>query len=421
MTPDRDSADRLAAAKLWLTSRDAADMPYLASALYSLVPTATDRVATMTADERWRLYLNPRWLSVTPVPVIGAQLAHLTWHLLADHAARARDMHVTRATREAWEISTDFTIHTVLDHAGLINGREVSAGAPPTLLPAPGTRGLPDDRSAEEYFTRLSRLPVSLEVDPHPDGSPDQGVDHGCGSACDGQVRGYEVHSPAPGLDEGGAQSVRERVAIEFRGHQAERGQLPGEWQRWVKHVLDPVVDWRLALSAGVRRGLGWASGHTDYTYSRVSRRHAASPRVVLPAMRRRVPRVAVVVDTSGSMDDGLLAQALAEVDGVLKSGGIADNDITVLAVDAAVHEVSRVRDASAVRLGGGGGTDMTVGIHAALSSTPRPELVIVLTDGETPWPATATPVPLIAVIMSRTGLAPATPAWLLRVECRLT
>jgi predicted metal-dependent peptidase len=120
-------------------------------------------------------------------------------------------------------------------------------------------------------------------------------------------------------------------------------------------------------------------------------------------------------------MDDGLLAQALAEVDGVLKSGGIAGNDITVLAVDAAVQEVSRVRDATAVRLGGGGGTDMTVGIHAALSATPRPELVIVLTDGETPWPATATPVPLIAVIMSRAGLAPATPAWLLRVDCRLT
>jgi predicted metal-dependent peptidase len=418
MTLDRDTADRLAAAKLWLTSSDAADMPYLSTALYSLVPVATDRVATMTLDQRWRLYLNPAWIAATPVPTIGVHLAHLTWHLLAEHADRARDMHVTSTTQQSWEKAADLTIHTLLERAGLLRD---SASDPASLppLPAPATEGLPADRSAEEYFTRLSRLPVTSDTDDLDQDATPPTVDHGCGSACDGQSRGYELTS-APGLDQGAAQSIRERVAIEFRAHQSGRGTLPGEWQRWVEQVLEPVVDWRLALAAGVRRGLGWASGHTDYTYSRISRRHAASPGVVLPALRRRVPRVAVVVDTSGSMDDGLLSQALAEIDGVLKSGGIADNDVTVLAVDAAVHEITRVRDASTARLAGGGGTDMTVGIDAALATTPRPELVIVLTDGITPWPATPTPVPLIAAILWRGRGAPPTPAWLQRIVCAI-
>ena len=43
---------------------------------------------------------------------------------------------------------------------------------------------------------------------------------------------------------------------------------------------------------------------------------------VVLPALRRPVPEVAVVCDTSGSMSEDLLAMALAEVEGLLRAAG---------------------------------------------------------------------------------------------------
>jgi predicted metal-dependent peptidase len=94
---------------------------------------------------------------------------------------------------------------------------------------------------------------------------------------------------------------------------------------------------------------------------------------------------------------------------------------VTVLAVDAAVQAVSRVRSAADVRLGGGGGTDMVLGIAAAVASRPRPDLVVLLTDGETEWPPAPTPVPLIAVVMGRAWERelPPTPPWAVRVECR--
>ncbi|MBU6151863.1 MAG: hypothetical protein KGR25_10460, partial [Chloroflexi bacterium] len=60
---------------------------------------------------------------------------------------------------------------------------------------------------------------------------------------------------------------------------------------------------------------------------------------------------------------------------------------LVVLAVDAEVHVTKQVFRANEVNLVGGGGTDMRVGIEAAARLHPRPEVVIVLTDGFTPWP----------------------------------
>jgi predicted metal-dependent peptidase len=60
---------------------------------------------------------------------------------------------------------------------------------------------------------------------------------------------------------------------------------------------------------------------------------------------------------------------------------------VRVLAVDTNVHAVRRVSRASQVELAGGGGTDMGAGIAAASLLRPRPTMIVVLTDGFTPWP----------------------------------
>ena len=236
------------------------------------------------------------------------------------------------------------------------------------------------------------------------------------------RARPYDLpgeDSEVGAVDAHDAEALRRRVAIEWQAHAGSRGTLPGQWQRWVEQILEPRVPWQQVLTAAVRRGLGWVHGHCDYTYTRISRRQAAAGGIVLPALRRPVPEVAVVVDTSASVDDGLLAQALGEIDGILASQGINDGSVTVLATDSAVHEVGRVRHARDAPLGGGGGTDMTVGIDTALRLRPRPQLIIVLTDGETPWPTQPAPVPVVAALVGRLRQAlPATPPWVTRVEC---
>jgi predicted metal-dependent peptidase len=393
------SSERLSAAKLWLTATSGGDSPYLSAALYSMPTVLTDQVRTISADDHWRLYVNPDWLDVVEVKELAAHLSHLVWHLLRDHAGRARSMNVGTRESAAWARAADMTVSQTL----------AASGIPMRELPHPSDSGMRTNLSVEEYFTLIDRMGAAAASDELCD----------CGSSADGLPRPYQVpEDGTAGIDDVLGDELRKQIAISFEEHMRGRGQSPGEWSRWVSQVLEPKVPWQQVLSASVRRAVAWTHGNTHPTYRRLSRRQAASPQAILPGSQRPLPCVAVVVDTSGSMDDGLLAQAVGEVDGVLQSMGNAVGSVQVYSCDAAAHAAAKVRRARDLKLVGGGGTDLRVGIDLALAGRPRPEILIVLTDGDTPWPAVA-PVgcAVVAVIVNR-GHQPPTPAWATRVDC---
>lgn len=402
------AADRLAAAKLHVISEPAKDMPYLTHALFALIPVSTSEVERMTVDQSWRLYVNPDWVVATDIHEIAAELVHLIWHLLHDHAGRAGDLRVDAHTAESWHQASDAALVETLAADDLV----------PNGFCTPKELQLAAGRPAEEYYAVLSGLPATSDDQA---GSP---VTGGCGSGADGLTRSHELpHASDDGtLDRHDAHEIRRRVAIDYRRHVAERGNSVGDALRWANEILEPKIAWQPLLSGAVRRAAGWANGHTDYTYSKRSRRQFASPRVLLPGTRRPLPNVAMVIDTSGSVDDSLLGQALGEVDGVLRGLGVSDRSVTVLACDADVHTVARIRNARESSMVGGGGTDMREGIAAAVRTRPRPDLIVVLTDGYTPWPESPPPgTAVICAILGRDGSAfPPTPKWATRVECVL-
>ncbi len=165
-------------------------------------------------------------------------------------------------------------------------------------------------------------------------------------------------------------------------------GQRPGRLDA-LGRVRAPLAD-RLAAHPRRRaqrsRGRGRRQGRLHAT-ARPSRRAHLNRKVILPTLQRPLPDVAIVCDTSGSMHELLLARALAEIEALLARAGLRQAQVRVLAVDTAVHTARRVTRATQVQLAGGGGTDMGAGIHAAAGLRPRPSVVIVLTDGFTPWP----------------------------------
>jgi predicted metal-dependent peptidase len=108
---------------------------------------------------------------------------------------------------------------------------------------------------------------------------------------------------------------------------------------------------------------------------------------VILPALRRPLPTVAIVIDTSASMSEPLLGEVVGEVEGILRGVGLGRSRVHILACDAEAHKVQRVTSARQVQLFGGGGTNMGAGIDSAYGLRPRPAVIVVLTDGYTPWP----------------------------------
>jgi predicted metal-dependent peptidase len=153
-----------------------------------------------------------------------------------------------------------------------------------------------------------------------------------------------------------------------------------------------------------------------DYSYARPSRRASIMEEVILPGFIRPLPEVAIVVDTSASMREQQLGQALAEVQGLFRSLGHGRRRLRVLSCDAAVHGVQRVTSARQVELVGGGGTNMGEGIRAAAALRPRPSLVVVLTDGYTPWPSEP-PLGLRVIVGLLSSSAPRPPRWARAVE----
>lgn len=411
-------AHKLSAAKLWListptgqpTTSSPRGLAYLAHALYALVTIESSEIPRMTCDEHWRVYVNPTWFANAEVPQIAMELAHLTWHLLSDHTGRARSMGVDRHTVTPWNVASDVTVAHTLDADQLR----------PQHLPTAAERRLPPGKSSEEYFAMLSGLAVSNDDHQSGDGYDPSS---GCGSGADGISRAQELGT---GRDVGRvteleARTIREHVAIEYREHVRRRGTDPGDALRWVREVLEPETPWERVLRAAVKRAVGWAAGGGDYTYSRPSRRASSAPNIVLPGQHRPLPRIAIVVDTSASVDDELLARALGEVNGVIEALGVAGAQVTAYSVDAAVHVTEQIRSARDVELVGAGGTDLRIGLAAIADERPRPDVAIVLTDGDTPWPESPPPgAAVIVALLGRRGLdvLPPTPDWAVRVEC---
>ncbi|HTX29266.1 MAG TPA: VWA-like domain-containing protein [Streptosporangiaceae bacterium] len=399
---------QLAAARLWAASR----FPYLATGVFGAQVIADPGSGTVSVDENWRMRADPELTAQWSPAQLGSVLIHHVCHLLRTHGERAQAAGVAADRRDEardWVRAADAEINDDLVPAGLdLPGNPV----------LPRDLGTQDGLLAEQYFAaiREGRRPY-----PGPRGVRGETTDRSaqerpgdaaggwldCGSGADGL--------PRPGDGPGGlpdwqADLLRRQVAQEVIAHAKLAGDVPAGMLRWAEDVLRPKVNWRKVLAAELRRAVFEVSGAVDYSYRRPSRRSAVAGSVVLPALRRPVPEVAVVCDTSGSMSAGLLAMALAEVEGLLAALGLA-RQVRVLACDTAVAPAQRVTSARQVQLVGGGGTNMGAGLEAAAALRPRPAVTVVLTDGYTPWPP-APPKGIRVVVGLLGARAPDAPPW---------
>ncbi len=387
LTPRPFDHTKLAAARLLAAGLQ----PFLAMALYALTPVPDDASPTFAVDERWRLFVNPAKLQEWTVPQVAGVLLHEVSHVVRDHAGRARTAMVTTApAARLWNLAADAEINDDLRHARIeLPERPVT----------PGRLGLPAHKVAEFYYARLAVEPVP----------PDLELDCGSGSHGHAGDDRYGTTALPAGMSDVEALLLRRRIAeaiVQLPANQ--HGSAPGGWTRWAQAYLRPQLDWRRLLGAKIRSSTAAVAGSADYSYAKPPRRQL--PSVVLPSLRRPVPRVAIIVDTSGSVTDQHLRTAWTEVHGCVRALGIRRDMLTVYAADVDVHRITGGLTRQ-VALTGGGGTDMARAISEVSALRPRPDLVVVITDGLTRWPHRPAPAVIVVLLPARVE-PPAPPEW---------
>jgi predicted metal-dependent peptidase len=239
------------------------------------------------------------------------------------------------------------------------------------------------------------------------------------GSCSDGVPRPWEAPAPSgddeadeqAGVPQGIPKHVQEQILRDVAEKIKSQGRgTSGVWAGFVKDILEPKIDPRALLMRAVRKAIQYTTGGSEeWTYRRPSRRPLPGG-LLRPSPVTPVPRITVVVDSSGSMGERDLALALGLIGKVLSGLRLRDG-VHVIVGDECPHTSGIVSDPKRVAVVGRGGTSMRRLIEHAAEQKPTPDVILVATDGETDWPNQPVKPSVVACLTRQDCYQP--PAWI--------
>jgi predicted metal-dependent peptidase len=391
--------------------------PYYSTIIYRLTTKKVEGLRTFGVSAGWTWYYGD--LVPFDKDEQVAVLFHEINHLLRSHHERQGDRH-----DEQWNYAGDLEINDWFP---------ASMKVPENII-VPSDFKLPDGELAEfyyhnlpimEYHVRQDATPMdpgtgpcashpscdSKDVEPKPgngkDKQPVKGKLHG--PACGGAAGNPGPNEPESQNEGGGkenapvvspieAESIRRDIARNVSEEaQKNRGNMPAGLVRWADELLNPKIRWEKLLRTRARKAAIMIAGHTDQTWTKPSRRRI--PPFILPKRISRKAVPAFYIDTSGSMSQDEIQAGLSEVKGAVRANA---SMMWVTFLDAKVYDSVKISTASQIKLlkpKGGGGTDMRLAFEHYKTLNPRPNLIIVFTDGYTPWPEEAPGIKTIIIV----------------------
>lgn len=153
-------------------------------------------------------------------------------------------------------------------------------------------------------------------------------------------------------------------------------GQLPAGMERFVDESGQNKVPWREVLHRFINQ-----LSRDDYTWARPNRKFVAMGAYMPSLYSERMGPIAVVVDTSGSIDQPTLDAFAAEIRAIVAQARPAKT--TVIYCDAAVNHVDTFEPGEDLhfKLHGGGGTDFCPPFEYLEEHGEQPAALVYLTD----------------------------------------
>ena len=268
--------------------------PFYSYLLLQLVEKETDEIPTLAVDGTY-LYYNPEYIRTLTREEVMAALCHEVLHLAWLHLVRQGTRNKGR-----WNIATDYAINAILKEDGFKVNRNWLYSKEF------------EDMSADEIYEKLPDSPTDCA-----DGC------EGCGKAGkkghtqdDHSVWGKGSGSGEADEDGGDGSPAFDPVVWKDRVAQAAttarmQGKLPASISSMVDDLLHPVLDWRVILRDFVQ-----ASSKNNYRLFPPNKKFLHWP-IYLPSTYGEEVKVAIAIDTSGSISDDELLAFISEVQGV--------------------------------------------------------------------------------------------------------
>ena len=376
------------------------------------LPLRADPSRKTLASDGQEIRYSPAWVAETAAHAIEAAIARTVLACALKHHTRRR-----ARDPERWQRASQLVTHPLLRDAGFTlppdaeaweglsveeaydrlpepdEDGEAGNPAPPSTstdssLSSPSSGGQPEaeqgnDPSADD--TGNDPCDTNSDSEPGrstPDASGDAPPSH------DPSGTGEVMDSPATGGCEGpeadlsGSARTAEEQAWDEAMHQAAslakaEGKLPGAVKETVRGAHVAKLDWRTLL----RRYMADAA-KSDYSWSAPNRRFIDGG-LYLPSIRSEgIGTLAVIIDTSGSLPAGTLAEFWTEVREI--AADIQPERVVLLQVDTAVrdaaeHSAFDLPEEVVVR--GRGGTDFRPGFAWLDERGIRPGACLYFTD----------------------------------------
>ena len=365
------------------------DQPFFGALLLGLKPVEDKAGAVpLMGTDGERLVWNAKGVDKLSESELKTVLAHESLHCALLHPLRRGD----RDMRD-WNIACDHAVNNILEQSN----EEARAKQRAEPFPWPKLEGIPKDpayrgKAAEEIYYHVEQQP----------GQDADGAGSGQGQAS-GQPGGLGDVLDGP-ADEAGQQEqeAKWKCALVQAAQMAKgRGQLPAALARLVEELVNPPTPWEELLRSFVRQNC-----KDDYSWTRPNPRYSASG-FILPSLHsQRLGRIAVAIDTSGSIDADLVNRFLSELEVLMHE--CRPSSVTLIDCDADIHSVRELEPTDSLPrdFAGGGGTDFRP-VFELLDQQEPPVCLIYLTDLDGTFPDTEPGYPVLWGVYGTTNEAP--------------
>jgi len=378
------------------------------------VPT----LAVMLRGASVQLCINPSFYlqSLKTLDQRAAVLKHEVLHVVFKHLFRGS---TSGTDRELWNIAADLVVNQFIKPFRLPEGAIL-------LSTFPGI-GLIENDTMENYFSILNKL--RNEMQSGGGGGDEQNKDDEEGKSDDEVAQSRRALAEL--LKNGGASDHsgwENGNLATLDGEPVGSGGLPNALRQAISRVIDDRIleahrrgggfgreklDWLERLVADIRANrkprLDWkrvlrlfaASGYRTRirtTMMKESRRFEALPGGRRPAgiSIRPLQRIAVVIDTSGSIDEETYRAFFDEIKVIYRRGAT----VVIVECDNQIGRTYRYDGTLPKTITGGGGTSFEPPMQWLRGySDGRFDACIYFTDGEGQFPETRPPCPLLWVI----------------------